>query len=210
VALLQEVKLDGRELLGEVNQFRRFLSKKPRGERKHFLPFFAHHTQLCAYLGLLNGAVSLPTHIATEFSLWGDFACDLLAGSRMDKAFVCIEFEDASKNSLFRPEAGRKNSHWGTRAEHGISQVNDWLFRIASEDGSEVLKRDFGARHIKLMGLVVVGRNADVSDYDRLRLDWRSRNSIVGGANLAILTYDDVLAWLDGRVEMLRTIASRQ
>lgn len=204
MAFLGEVRLDARTLLREVDEFHEFLRNKPRGERKHFLPFFTKHPQICTYLGFFNIGVRSPTHIATEFSLWGDFTCDLVAGSIRDKAFVCVEFEDAAENSLFRPQAGRKNSHWGTRAEHGVSQVIDWLFRISREDGSDQLQRDFGARHLRLIGLVVVGRNADVNEYDRVRLEWRSHNSIVGGANIWIVTYDDLLEWLNGRLEMIR------
>ncbi len=140
MAFLGEVRLDARTLLREVDEFHEFLRNKPRGERKHFLPFFTKHPQICTYLGFFNIGVRSPTHIATEFSLWGDFTCDLVAGSIRDKAFVCVEFEDAAENSLFRPQAGRKNSHWGTRAEHGVSQVIDWLFRISREGGSDQLQ----------------------------------------------------------------------
>ncbi len=66
------------------------------------------------------------------------------------------------------------------------------------------MERDFGTRHITPMGLVVAGRSEEVTPYDRERLDWRSRHSIVGGAKLAIVTYDDLLAWLDGRATLLR------
>jgi Domain of unknown function (DUF4263) len=94
----------------------------------------------------------------------------------------------------------------GTRAEHGVSQVIDWLFRISREEGSDQLQRDFGARHLKLQGIIVVGRSSDVNEYDGLRLEWRSSNTLIGGANLAIVTYDDLLEWLNGRVEMIRRI----
>jgi hypothetical protein len=204
VAFLRQIPADGSALLREIYDFERFLCTNPRRERRQFLPFFARHPQLCAYLGFFNSAVRSATHIATEFSLWGDFTCDLLAGSIRDKAFLCVEFEDARENSLFRPQAGRRNSHWGTRAEHGVSQVIDWLFRISREDGSDQLQRDFGARHLRLMGLVVVGRSADLNEYARVRLEWRSQNSSVGGANIWIVTYDDLLEWLKGRVEMIR------
>ncbi len=116
MAFLGEVRLDARTLLREVDEFHEFLRNKPRGERKHFLPFFTKHPQICTYLGFFNIGVRSPTHIATEFSLWGDFTCDLVAGSIRDKAFVCVEFEDAAENSLFQ--------------------------------------RDFGARHLRLIGLV--------------------------------------------------------
>ena len=202
--LLREIRPDGVALLREINKFRDFLATDPRGERAHFLSFFAAHLQLGAYLATLNDKVGEGTHVATEVALWGDFTCDLVAGSLKDRAFVLVEFEDATETSVFRRQKGRKNSHWGTRVEHGVSQVIDWLFRISSEAGSDQMERDFGARHVTPMGLVVVGRSAEVSDYDRDRLDWRSKHSIVGGARLAIVTYDDLLAWLDGRVTLLR------
>jgi antiviral defense system Shedu protein SduA len=149
--------------------------------------------------------VSAGTHIKTELPLWGDFTRDLVAGSLQDGAFVFVEFEDASPTSLFRRRQGRKNSHWGTRVERGISQVTDWLFRISSEGPSDRVERDFGARHVIPMGVVVVGRRAEVTAYDRARLDWRSAHSVIGGAKLLVLTYDDLLAWLDGRITVLRT-----
>jgi hypothetical protein len=204
VPLLREIHPDGTRLLEEIEEFRRFLATNPRGERSHFLPFFAGHLPLCAYLGTLNDRVRVATHVGTEVSLWGDFSCDVVAGNPQDRAFVFIEFEDASQNSLFRRQAGRRNSHWGSRVEHGISQVIDWLFRITSEGPSASMERDFGTRHITPMGLVVAGRSEEVTPYDRERLDWRSRHSIVGGAKLAIVTYDDLLAWLDGRATLLR------
>jgi hypothetical protein len=203
--LLREIHPDGVGLLREINEFRDFLATNPRSERTHFLPFFAAHLQLGAYLATLNDKVGAGTHVETEVSLWGDFTCDLVAGSLEDRAFVFVEFEDAAETSLFRRQEGRKNSHWGMRVEHAVSQVIDWLFRISSEGASDRMERDFGARHITPMGLVVVGRSAEVSDYDRNRLDWRSKHSIVGGARLAIVTYDDLLAWLDGRVTLLRS-----
>jgi len=203
--LLDELLPDGTILLREVEEFRAFLATNPRGERAAFLPFFAAHPQLCAYLGTLNDRVSAGTHVKTELSLWGDFTCDLVAGSLQDGAFVFVEFEDASPTSLFRRRRGRRNSYWGTRVERGISQVTDWLFRISSEGSSDRMERDFGARHITPMGVLVVGRSAEVSNYDRNRLDWRSAHSVIGGAKLSILTYDDLLAWLDGRVTVLRT-----
>jgi hypothetical protein len=203
--LLDELRSDGAILLCEIEEFRAFLAAKPRGERTDFLPFFSAHRQLCAHLGTMHDRVSIGTHVRAELSLWGDFICDLVAGSVQAAAFVFFEFEDASPTSLFRRRRGRKNSYWGARVERGISQVTDWLFRIGSEGPSDRMERDFGARHIVPMAVVVVGRRSEVSPYDRIRLDWRSAHSIIGGAKLSILTYDDPLDWLDGRVALLRS-----
>lgn len=205
---LCEIQPNRVNLLREIDEFREFLKTNPNSERAQFLPFFAEHLQLCAHLGELNDKVNTVTHVGTEVGLWGDFICDLVAGSCGNGAFVFVEFEDASKTSLFLPKKrGRKNSQWGTRVEHGISQVVDWLFRIDSESTSDNIVRDFGARHLSPYCVVVTGRNAEVSDYDRIRLDWRSKHTIVGGAKLAILTYDDLLGWLDARVKLLRTLS---
>ena len=206
--ILRDMIPDGSLLINEIEAFRRFLSSNPRGERAHFLPFFRTHLQLCAHLATLNDKVGAATHVGTEVPLWADFTCDLVAGSIQDRAFVFVEFEDASATSVFRPELGRKNSHWGRRVEHGISQVTDWLFRINSEGSSDRMERDFGSRHITPMGLVVAGRSQDIIAYDRIRLDWRSRNSVIGGAKLAIVTYDDLLSWLDGRIILLRSLGA--
>src|ERR1700730_15363670 len=204
MALLNEIAPDGAILLQEIEEFRQFVATNHRGERAQFLPFFAQHPQLCAHLGTLNDRVSVGTHVKSELSLWGDFTCDLVVGNLDDGAFVFIEFEDAAKAGLFRSQPGRRNSHWGQRVEQGISQVTDWLFRISSEGSSDRMERDFGARHITIMALVVVGRSSEVNDYDRSRMDWGSTHHIVGGTKLTIVTYDDLLAWLDGRVVLLR------
>jgi hypothetical protein len=83
--------------------------------------------------------------------------------------------------------------------------VTDWLFRIDTEQSSDAMDRDFGVRNITCMGVVVAGRNSEVISYDRRRLDWRSKHSVIGGSKLSILTYDDLLTWLEGRSEMLRS-----
>ncbi len=79
--LLREIRPDGVGLLREIDEFRYFLATNPRGERADFLPFFAAHLQLGAYLATLNDKVGAGTHVETEVTLWGDFTCDLVAGS---------------------------------------------------------------------------------------------------------------------------------
>lgn len=204
MAALDKIQPDASELLAEIEAFRRFLSSNRRAERAEFLPFFAGRKQLCAQLATLLDRVSFGNCVATEMSLWGDFKCDLVSGNPNDRGFILVEFEDASPTSLFRPIKGRKNNCWGSRVEAGLSQVIDWLFRIDGEGSSDRMERDFGVRHFTKMGIVVVGRSAEVSPYDRARLEWRSENTVVAGAKVVILTYDDLLQWLDGRAFLIR------
>lgn len=206
MGLLRSVVPDRWVLLQEIEDFRTFLTGNPRAERAAFLPFFAAHDQLSAYLATINGAVARADHLAHEFSLWGDFVCDLVCGSRASGGFVLVEFEDAGRTSLFRAVSGRRVTRWGTRVEAGISQVSDWLFRLDSARNAQELERDFGSRQVRPLGLVVAGRRSEVSPYDRARLHWRSEHTVIGGSKLVIMTYDDLLEWLDGRLSLVRTL----
>ena len=206
MGLLRSVVPDRRVLLQEIEDFRAFLSGNPRAERAEFLPFFAARDQICAYLATINGAVPQADCVAHEFSLWGDFVCDMVSGSRQSAGFVFVEFEDAGRASLFRQVSGRRVSRWGARVEAGISQVTDWLFRLDSARNSSEMERDFGHRHVRPLGLVVAGRRSEVSPYDQMRLNWRSEHTVVGGSKVVIMTYDDLLEWLDGRASLVRTL----
>jgi hypothetical protein len=87
--LLDELRSERAVLLREIEEFRTFLAANPRGERAGFLPFFAAHRQLCAYLGTMHDRVSVSTHVKAELSLWGDFTCDLVAGSVQAAVNAC-------------------------------------------------------------------------------------------------------------------------
>jgi hypothetical protein len=206
MGLLQPVSPDRRAILADVEAYRAFLAGNPRGERDGFLPFFAARPQLCAFLGTFNPGVRQTDHVAYEFPLWGDFVCDVVTGSRLDGAFVLVEFEDAGVTSLFKAVPGRKVSRWGARVEAGLSQVTDWLFRLDSARNSNEMEREFGNRQVRPVGLVVAGRRSEVTSYDYTRLSWRSENTVVGGSKIVIMTYDDLLDWFDGRVSLLKRL----
>jgi hypothetical protein len=204
MGLLRPVTPDRRVLLQEIDELRAFLASNPRAERCQFLPFFSARDQICAFIATFNNAVLEADHVAHEFALWGDFVCDMLSGSKRNGAFVFVEFEDASETSLFRRVVGRRVSRWGARVEAGLSQITDWLFRLDHARNSSEMERDFGTRQVRPLGLVVAGRRSEVTPYDLERLNWRSEHTVVGGAQIAIMTYDDLLDWLDGRVNLVK------
>jgi Shedu protein SduA, C-terminal len=204
MGLLRPIVPDRRTLLREIEDFRSFLAGNPRAERSEFLPFFRARDQLCAYLATFNNAVIEADHVAHEFSLWGDFVCDTVSGSKRTGGFVFVEFEDAGETSLFKSIEGRRVSRWGTRVEAGLSQVTDWLFRLDRARNSSEMEREFGTRQVRPLGLVVAGRRSEVTSYDLERLNWRSEYSVIGGARIAIMTYDDLLEWLEGRASLVK------
>jgi hypothetical protein len=204
MGLLRSVIPDRRVLLQEIEDFRAFLSGKPRAERSEFLPFFAAHDQLCAYLATINGAVPQADSVAHEFSLWGDFVCDMVSGSKQSAGFVFVEFEECQPRQPVSP--GRQVSRWGARVEAGISQVTDWLFRLDSARNSSEMEREFGQRQVRPLGIIVAGRRSEVSPYDQMRLNLRSEHTVIGGSKVVIMTYDDLLEWMDGRASLVRTL----
>jgi hypothetical protein len=132
--------------------------------------------------------------------------CDVVTASRLDGAFVFVAFEDAGETRLFKAVARRKVSRWAGRVEVGLSQVTDWLFRVDNGRNSNEMKREFGNRQVRPVGLVVAGWRSEVSNYDYTRLNWRSANTVIGGSKIAILTYDDLLDWFDGRLWLFKRV----
>jgi hypothetical protein len=185
---LEPVSVERTLLLAQIEDYRVFLTGNPRAERDEFLPFFRARPQLSAYIGTLHRKVGTADRLAFEFSLWGDFRCDLVAGDLSTGAFVFAEFEGAGESDLFRREPGRRVSRWGNRVEGAISQVTDWLFRLAQEQNSPTMERDLGVQNPHPVGLVVAGRGSEVDTYDARRLAWRSDHTIIGGSQLILMT----------------------
>jgi len=132
--------------------------------------------------------------------------CDVVTASRLDGAFVFVAFDDAGETSLLKAVAGRKVSRWAGRVDAGLSQVTDWLFRADNARNSNEMEREFGNRPVRPVRLVVAGRRSEVSNYDYIRLNWRSENTVIGGSKIAIMTYDDLLDWFDGRLWLLQRL----
>jgi hypothetical protein len=61
--------------------------------------------------------------LATEFSLFGDYACDLVVGGSVNRDFCLVEFEDASPQSVFVKKKGKSTPEWSPRFDRGFSQI---------------------------------------------------------------------------------------
>ena len=139
---LEPVVSDRRVLLDQIEEYRDFLAGTPRGERDEFLPFFQARPQLAVFLGNLHSHIGAADHVAYEFPLWGDFVCDLVAGSRAHGAFVFAEFEDAGEKSLFNRVRRRRVSRWaiGSKAAYSRSRTgsSDWTRPAIAQRWSEI------------------------------------------------------------------------
>ncbi|BCH58573.1 hypothetical protein RvVAR0630_11970 [Agrobacterium vitis] len=175
-------------------------------ERDQIIPFFKQRPHLCAALGFLHGNIELPNLWSNELHLFGDFVCDAASGDSEANAFTLIEFEDAKEHSIFLKLADAKSmKHWSPRFEHGFSQIADWAWRLSTEGGgSSAFRRIFGDNDPVIHFVLIVGRDADLTDDDKARLRWRANNVSFGQYRMSCFTFDAVLGSLRRRLSLAR------
>jgi len=168
-------------------------------ERKDILPFFKNRIQLSAFIGTYDPDIGPASDLAFDFSFVGDFAADLALGCRAKNHYLAVEFEDGRTNSIFKKLVKKSTTEWSTRFDHGFSQLVDWFCALDDYKKTDKFKNQFGNGHITFSGLLVIGRNAGVSDADRARLDWRTDKVLVDSHSIFCMTFDDLYEYLANR-----------
>ncbi|WP_292368322.1 Shedu anti-phage system protein SduA domain-containing protein [Mesorhizobium sp.] len=198
--------LDIIRLEQELDELQALLSTSSTlAERAVIAPFFKSRPELCAALGWFHSDVELPDRVAAELHLFGDFACDAASGDSTTNSYLLIEFEDAVEYSIFgKVEAGKTVRQWARRFEHGFSQLVDWAWRLSEEGNSTAFRQIFGKNHANIHLLLVIGRDADLSDDDAARLRWRTRNVSLGPFRMTCLTFDNVLHSIRRRLHVTK------
>jgi len=105
---LEKIALSVDQCRKDLGEFKDLLDRKQSlSERRDILPFFRAHKHLAALVGSYNPRINRFDLVATEFSLFGDFACDLIIGDSVNRDFCFVEFEDASPQSVFIKKKGK-------------------------------------------------------------------------------------------------------
>lgn len=189
----------------EVIAFKRLLEEHDElYERADILPFFQKNMHLSAFTASYVPSISNYDLLAYEYDLFGDFTADLVVGDSKSNNFLFVEFEDAKKYSVFKKQSGRSTPDWANRVEHGISQVIDWFWKLSDFRQTQDFENRFGTRKIRAHGLVVVGRNADMSSREIERLRWRQESVLCDSKHIEITTFDDLLTDLEFRLHQYR------
>src|ERR1700676_5160272 len=81
-----------------------------------------------------------------------------------------------------------------------FSQLVDWCYTLDDFKKTDRFARDFGHGHITFIALLILGRNAGVSDADRNRLRWRTEKVRVDSHTIECLTFDDLYEYLERRM----------
>jgi hypothetical protein len=130
----------------------------------------------------------------------GDFAADIVLGNKEKGVFCVIEFEDGKPDSMFTKLPNKSTTEWSRRFEHGFSQLVDWFYALDDFKKTERVARDFGHGHVTVLGLLILGRSAGLSDADRNRLKWRTEKVRVDSHTIECLTLDDLHQYLEWRI----------
>src|SRR5262249_38316873 len=154
-------------------QLQRWLAKHPQlDERKHILPFFRKRRHLSAFIASYNPESVRFDRLGYEYSLFGDFTCDIAVGDSLTRAYCFSELEDARPASLFVKQGKKATREWSARFDHGFSQIIDWFYKIDDMRKSDDFAARFGARSISCNAILVVGRNHHLQAGERERLEW--------------------------------------
>jgi Domain of unknown function (DUF4263) len=197
---LDEISFNAVSCQIELAEFRELLNEKDElAEKEDILPFFQKNKHLSAFLGTYHSQVSVPDRIAHEFSLFGDFSCDLVVGDSRTHAYCLIELEDAKSNSIFT-KSGRMSPHWSSRFERGFGQIIDWFYKLADTEKTDEFENKFGARKIDPMGILIIGRSQFLEPREEKRLQWRQKFVLVNSQRVLCLTFDQLLEDLEFRL----------
>jgi len=190
------------QCLSEVREFKKLLAENSElGENKDILPFFKKNKHLSAFIASYVPSISQYDLLAYEYDLFGDFVADLVVGDSRSKNFLFVEFEDAKKFSVFKRTGSRSTPDWANRVEHGISQIIDWFWKLSDFRQTQEYENRFGSRKIRAHGLVVVGRNGEMSSRERERLKWRQESVLCDSKHIEITTFDDLVDDLEFRLQ---------
>jgi hypothetical protein len=195
--LLQPIAFDPGQCRKELDAFRDLLAAKVElSESGDIQPLFKASPQLAALVGTQVTGIDFADRFAFEFDVFGNYTADLVIGSSDTSTFCAIEFEDARENSIFHKVASRAQKEWGRRFEHGFGQLIDWFHAFDDHKNSAEFAKHFGFGHAVFYGVLIIGRSAHLTDYDRARLRWRSDRVTVNTHKVSCLTYDELLAAL--------------
>ena len=78
----------------------------------------------------------------------------------------------------------------------------DWFSLLDDLRKTDLFKKDFGKAHIRFSALLIIGRDHGISEYDKLRLDWRSDKVLLDSQPVLCVTFDKIHKDLDRRLRL--------
>lgn len=170
-------------------------------ESRDILPFFKRRLHLSAFIGFYISGMSRFDRIKHEFTFFGDFRADLVIGDSVNNIYCFVEFEDGAEDSIF-VNKGRSTSDWSPRFEHGFSQIIDWFWKMDDFKNTSSSRSIFGSENIEFCGILIIGRDAFISDIDQARLKWRLNKVLVDSRKVICITFDQLARDIRDRLSL--------
>lgn len=200
--------------LQELDDFLRRNSEISETGENGLQKFFSDRPNLILLLGFWSFGLE-PSLYKPEASLFSnEFRADFVVANRSRRKFIFVEFEDATKNSIFKTKTQRSSSanisyEWSSRYERGLSQVIDWHYRMDDYERTQKFEEYFGHRDVSYTGLLVIGRSAFLEGNGLMRrFQWRTEKTIVNSKPIHCMTFDQLLQESREKLLTLRTRAS--
>ncbi len=207
---LQPIAFDPTTVRSELDRFRTLLgSKTELSERDDIQPLFKSCPQLSAFVGMTVPGVSPADRIAFEFDVFGNYTADLVVGNSLSQVFCAIEFEDAREHSVLHKTAARARKEWGRRLEHGFGQLIDWFHAFDDHKNTADFTKHFGFGHVRFYGMLLVGRSAHLTAYDRGRLRWCSDRVTINTHAIYCWTFDELAEALDRQWQLFSLVSQK-
>ena len=188
---LDSFDIDIKQCWVELKEFENLLrDNKELNERRDILPFFKGRPHLSACIGWY-APDNLCNQIKHEFTLSGEFRADLVVGDSVNNIYCFIEFEDATKDSIFVNKE-RSTSEWSSRFEHRFSQIIDWFWKIDDVKNTSQFRSIFGSENIEYQGILVIGRDEFLSELEKARLKWYLNRVVVDSRKVICKTFDQL------------------
>ena len=198
----QPIVFDPAGCRSEILELKSLLDAKAElSERQDVQPFFKSHEQIAAFLGTYSNNIGPATDIVFEYPIVGNFVADLIVGNRALGAYCFVEFEDGRDDSIFK-KTTRSMTDWSPRFEHGFSQIVDWFSHLDDLKKTDLFKKDFGKNYPRFSALLIIGRDSGITDYDRIRLDWRCEKVLIDSQSVVCVTFDRLFEDLDRRLRV--------
>lgn len=197
--VIEAIKFNRAKTKTELKSFKNLLKRNHElKEREQILPFFKKRKNLSAFMGHVLQKIDPPEMVSHEYTLWGQYICDLVIGSKTSGSVCFVEFEDGKRNSVFSGNGNNRN--WSRRFEHGFSQIIDWFNVLDLQ--RDHLKTELGFEIKEYSGILVIGREKFLNDKERERMMWRSGKVRVDSKDITVITYDELFEILNRRLKV--------
>ena len=195
---LETHSLDATECRKEWKEFDALLkSKLVLNERQDILPFFRKRHNLSILICSYFPKIKNPNKFAHEYEIYGDFVADLVVGDFNTQNYLLVEFENGAPDSVFKKKTNKATPDWASRFEGAYSQLIDWLWKLEDMRSTADFQNTFGSRRAKFQGLIVIGKDMNLSPQEKDRLKWRIDRTLIDSNAISCVSFDELRDDLD-------------